>query len=106
MTSERFRQSQNPPPWAALRAGRIREPSRMAFWCDIFLSRDLWSRRKSEPRLLHDFPPSVQRMAFCVFCPAAKSEVSAHTPVGSRYLPPSDNTKPNSTNLHPTRGTG
>src|ERR1035437_3144606 len=43
MTSGRFRGTRKPPPWAALRAGRIREPSRMAFWCDIFLSRDSMS---------------------------------------------------------------
>jgi hypothetical protein len=87
MTSGRFRAHRKPPPWAELRAGRIRGPSRMAFWCDIFLSRDLRSRRKSGSRrsMTSRHPNTDGAFDFVA--------------VGSRYRLRSGNTSPNSNNL-------
>src|ERR1039457_1210817 len=53
-----FSHKRKPPPWAALRAGRIYGPFRMAFWCDIFLPRDSMSLAENLGPDPHDFPPS------------------------------------------------
>src|ERR1017187_8554538 len=91
MTSGRFRGTQKPPPWAELRAGRIREPPRMAFWCDIFLPRDSMSLAEN------------RGPAFFMTCRHPNTDGAFDfLAVDSRYLLTSDNTKPNPNNLHHT----